>query len=225
MQTWGISNWWGSDWPLAASDPIQAGARPGAELRSTMDSSATIEPTDADLFARIREGDSEAFATFYDRHASLLFGVACKILGPGHDAEDVLQDAAVQIWERAPLYDAGLGQPVSWAVALTRNKAIDRLRSLRRRSELAAEVALEPVSETSREPGAWHHLAAEEDSKSVHLALVTLPLEQRQAIELAFFKGLTQQEVAAQLGQPLGTIKARIRRGMLALRDFLEDHT
>ena len=109
-------------------------------------------PEDAALFARLQGGDTSAFAEFYDRHAPLLYGVALKILGQEQDAEDVLQDAAVQIWERAPQYRPELGQPLSWAVALTRNKAIDRLRSVRRRTEVLESAAAEPATAPASEP-------------------------------------------------------------------------
>lgn len=184
--------------------------------------SEPLNATDAELFSRIREGDSEAFAAFYDRHAGLLFGVAVKVLGQGQDAEDVLQDAAVLIWERAPTFDPSLGQPLSWAVTLTRNKAIDRLRSLRRRGEVTEDLASQSSAEPPGEPSPARHASVADDNQSLQNALVTLPGEQRQAIELAFFLGLTQQEIATRLQQPLGTIKARIRRGMLALRTLLE---
>lgn len=189
----------------------------------TMSSSTPEAPlSDADVFARIQSGDASAFAAFYDRHSSLLYGVALKVLGNEHDAEDVLQEAAVLIWERAPLYNAALGQPVGWAVALTRNKAIDRLRSVRRRTEVMDAAAQEPMAAPAPETPAARKVAAVETGESVNRALETLSSDQRHAIELAFYGGLTQQEIALRLDQPLGTIKARIRRGMLALRDLLE---
>jgi len=185
--------------------------------------SAASPISDVDLFARVRWGDPAAFAEFYDRHSALLFGIALKILGNEHDAEDVLQEAAVLIWERSPRYDAAVGQPLSWAVALTRNKAIDHLRSARRRNERVEEAAREPITVLAPELDSPKQAIAVESGESVQSALGSLSSEQRQAIELAFFYGLTQLEIAARLGQPLGTIKARIRRGMMAMRDLLED--
>lgn len=193
---------------------------------STMAASPHAEsacvPEDAVLFARLQGGDTAAFAEFYDRHAPLLYGVALKILGQEQDAEDVLQDAAVQIWERAPQYRPELGQPLSWAVALTRNKAIDRLRSVRRRTEVLESAAAEPAAAPASEPASPLRAMAAETGDMIRKGLQMLSMEQREAIELAFLGGLTQQEIAARLGQPLGTIKARIRRGMLALKDMLE---
>jgi RNA polymerase sigma-70 factor (ECF subfamily) len=186
----------------------------------------SLEPSisDSELFGRIQQGDSAAFAHFYDRHAPLLFAIALKILGQQFDAEDVLQDAAVLIWERAPRYDPGAGQPLAWAVTLTRNRAIDRLRSLRRRTELLADAAAEVSPVIDPTPAAPHAAIASETGQTVQTALATLSSEQQQAIELAFFHGLTQQEIAQRLGVPLGTVKARIRRGMMTLRDILEGH-
>ncbi|MBL9174230.1 MAG: sigma-70 family RNA polymerase sigma factor [Verrucomicrobiales bacterium] len=183
---------------------------------------STGVPEDAELFARLRDGDAAAFAQFYDRHAPLLYGVALKILGNEQDAEDVLQDAAVQIWERAPQYRLELGHPLSWSVALTRNKAIDRLRSVRRRTEVHESAAAEPVAAPAPEASSPLRAMAAETGDTIRRGLQMLSMEQREAIELAFLGGLTQQEIAIRLGQPLGTIKARIRRGMLALKDMLE---
>lgn len=177
--------------------------------------------TDEALMARIAQGDAEAFAHFYDRYETLLYSIALKILHVESEAEDVVQDAAVLLWERAPSYQATQGRPASWAIAVVRNKAIDRLRSSRRRGELM-ERATEEFS-VREEIGEGEGLGWTGDSAGlVRKSLGGLPREQRQAIELAFFGGLSQSEIAEQLREPLGTIKARIRRGMLAMRDALE---
>jgi RNA polymerase sigma-70 factor (ECF subfamily) len=127
------------------------------------------------------------------------------------------------IWERAFEYDAALGKPLSWAIAITRNKAIDRLRSAQRKHRLVLEAASEFMAQEGAGGMSTERPAiAGEDASALRHALVSLPPGQRQAIELAFFAGLTQSEIAAQLGEPLGTIKARIRRGMMTLRDALE---
>jgi RNA polymerase sigma-70 factor (ECF subfamily) len=181
-----------------------------------------VARSDAELFARIRAGDAAAFAEFYDRHAGLLFGIALKVLASETEAEEVFQDACVAIWERAPLHDPAGGQPLGWAVTLVRNRAIDRLRSVRRKAELIEAATVEAEIGAAGASDAAEEAISTEAAGAVHGALRSLSAEQRQAVELAFFRGLTQQEIAAQLGQPLGTIKARIRRGMLALRDKLE---
>ena len=128
------------------------------------------------------------------------------------------------IWEKAPLYDAARGKPLTWAITLTRNKAIDRLRSLQRRRRLHDEVERESLSEAQFDDrDSFMAVLSVERSGLVRDALRQLSAEQRQAIEMTFFGSLTQYEVAEQLGEPLGTIKARIRRGLMRLREILAD--
>jgi RNA polymerase sigma-70 factor (ECF subfamily) len=176
---------------------------------------------DAALLARVAQHDAGAFADLYDRFAPVLTGVASRILFDARDVEDALQEIFLQVWERAAVYEPALGSPLAWLVTLTRNRCIDRLRALQRRSR-----TLESLTEATPEPasapdaaGAGALLA--EDGVRVRAALRQLPAEQTQAIELAFFGGLTQTQVAERLGEPLGTIKARIRRGLLKLRELL----
>ncbi len=178
------------------------------------------ESSDEALFARVAEGDAEAFAAFYDRYEALLYSIALRILRLESEAEDVLQDAAVLIWERAPLYKADQGRPVNWVITVLRNKAIDRLRSSRRRGELMERAALELAGNDDTSASVAAHVG--ESAGLVMKCLTHLPMEQRKAIELAYFAGLSQSEIAERLQEPLGTIKARIRRGMLAMRDALE---
>ena len=181
------------------------------------------DSTDTALLHRMALGDRDAFADFYDRHSPVLYGLALRMMGDQKEAEDVLQDAMLQLWERDGRFNEELGRPLSWAFTLVRNRAIDRLRSLQRHARI-----FEPPSES--EEAAGDHVegsAAEsamfsDESRLVRHALGILPVDQRQAIEMAFFGGLTQTEIAETLRQPLGTIKARIRRGMLRLRDVLE---
>lgn len=185
------------------------------------DGSGLSDMTDEALFSRVAAGDAAAFAAFYDRHETLWFSLAMRMLRDAAEAEDVLQDAAVLIWERAPLYDASQGRPVSWAITVLRNKAIDRIRALRRRGELLDRAEGEwAVAESGNSGGV--NPGQVEAGEILRRTLHRLPGDQKQAIELAFFGGLSQSEVAEHLRQPLGTIKARIRRGMLALRDALE---
>jgi RNA polymerase sigma-70 factor, ECF subfamily len=178
---------------------------------------------DAELMRRIRAGDRAAFLEFYDRYAPLLMSVAARVLGDRREAEDVVQDVFTQIWHKSAAFDAELGTLAGWAVTLTRNKAIDRVRASSRRRRLVEEVALNV--DAPEEPGTTANdlLLGPERAARVRLALETLPEEQRQVIELAFFTGLSQAEVALRLQQPLGTVKARIRRGMLKLREQLGD--
>lgn len=192
--------------------------------RSTMHEAADTrsEPADAELFDRIARGDEAAFATFYDRHATLLYSIAFRIVGDATEAEDILQEAAVLIWERAPAYSPALGKPASWAVTIVRNKAIDRYRSSRRKAAVLTEMPGDTGGPPVDDREATRPNFDGTDAAFIRKALDNLAADQRQAIELAFFGGLTQTEIAERLGQPLGTIKARIRRGMLHMRDALE---
>jgi RNA polymerase sigma-70 factor (ECF subfamily) len=179
-----------------------------------------------ELLRRIAEGDSSALGEFYDLHGRTLFSLACRILNDFKEAEDVLQDVFLQLWDKAAAFDAAQGRPLAWALALTRNKAIDRLRSAqRRRARLVPETDLGGVDELpAAAPSAPDVVRAAEQGELVRTALACLPGEQRRAIELAFFDGLSQTEVAETLNKPLGTIKAWIRRGMLRLRSELGQH-
>jgi RNA polymerase sigma-70 factor (ECF subfamily) len=177
---------------------------------------------DVDLLQRIARQDRGAFAEFYDRHSTLMFSIACKILNDQTEAEDVLQEVFVQIWEKAARFDPKLGKATSWAATLTRNKAIDRIRASQRRTRLADEATVEQAVLGEGSDSANDAVHGHEKAKLIQSAVVGLPEEQRRAIELAYFSGLTQDEISKKLNEPLGTIKARIRRGLLKLRDQLE---
>lgn len=193
--------------PADASPPADA----GPSSASTIDNA---------LLARVAARDQAAFAALYDRLSGLLFATARRILGDGPEAEDVVHDTFVSIWEKASAFDPARGSPLAWALTLVRHRAIDRLRSRTRRGELLAATAPDDLG--FHEPaGDEAPLAADlaERSALVRSALSDLPPEQRRALELAFFSGLTHDQIARRLDSPLGTIKARIRRGLLALRD------
>lgn len=176
---------------------------------------------DQDLLGRIARGDAQALASFYDRHIGVLFSVAARILGDASAAEDVLQEVFLLLWEKARSYDPRLGRPLSWVMTFTRNKCVDRLRAQQRQQKLLKEV-MESGPQISAEPQrAVNQIYQYELTQAVAMALQGLPKEQRLAIEMAFFRGMTQSEIAAALEAPLGTVKARIRRGMLHLRTKL----
>jgi RNA polymerase sigma-70 factor (ECF subfamily) len=177
---------------------------------------------DIELMRKIAAGDRASFAEFYDRYSTLMFSVACKILNDSNEAQDVLQEAFMQIWEKAPQFDPNLGKASSWAAILVRNKAIDRIRASQRRTRLAEETLAEQAVAVPLDDTANEAIFGHEKVKLIKSAIVELPAEQRQAIELAYFSGLTQDEISKKLNEPLGTIKARIRRGLLKLRDQLE---
>jgi RNA polymerase sigma-70 factor (ECF subfamily) len=177
---------------------------------------------DARLIERIRGGERAAFVAFYDRFSPLLISVAARVLGERKEAEDVLQEVMLVIWNKSGDYDPQLGTLCSWAVAVTRNKALDRLRARARRVRLVEQAAA-----MAEDTGSSYYLSANEvlhgreRAELLRAAMQSLPADQRTAIELAFFTGLSQSDIAARLQQPLGTIKARIRRGMLRLRETL----
>ncbi|HLX69095.1 MAG TPA: sigma-70 family RNA polymerase sigma factor [Verrucomicrobiae bacterium] len=177
---------------------------------------------DIELLRQIAAGDRAAFADFYDRHSTLMFSVACRILNDPGEAQDVLQEVFVQIWEKAGRFDSRLGKASSWAVALVRNKSIDRTRASQRRTRLAESAQADQAVTTQLSPSVNETIHGSENAKLIQSAIDELPSEQRHAIELAYFSGLTHDEISTKLNEPLGTIKARIRRGLLKLRDQLE---
>ena len=190
-------------------------------LKQDVDSNQT--DGDVELLRRVAARDKAAFAELYDRLSGVLYSTVMRILNDSRESEDVLQEVFLQIWDKADTYDSRLGRPFNWALTLTRNRAIDRLRSLRRRYAFVAETTETALSAPSYASDAGSEVYQRERSLLVRNALEGLPLEQRQAIEMAFLGGQTQSEISEQLGQPLGTIKARIRRGMLKLRESLGD--
>jgi RNA polymerase sigma-70 factor, ECF subfamily len=202
-------------WPAPLWRPVTA------RRADVNDPDSSGSEGDAQLIRRIRGGDRAAFLEFYDRYAPLLLSVAARVLGDRREAEDVLQDVFTQIWHKSSGYEAALGSLTGWAVTLTRNKAIDRVRASGRRRRLIEEVALSAETNEESVASANDLLYGPERAACVRVALAALPGEQREVIELAFFAGLSQSEIASRLQQPLGTVKARIRRGMLKLREQL----
>ena len=177
---------------------------------------------DIELIRLIGGGDRSSFEEFYRRHVALVFSTAFKILNNSSDAEDVTQELMFMVWEKSPMYEPARGKPLSWAVTMTRNKAIDRLRSIQRRLRLnddaEREIAPPPRLGNDRPSD---HLDSGEKQQIVRSAVMKLNQEQRQVIEMAYFGGLTQLEISSRLNTPLGTIKARIRRGMLRLKKIV----
>jgi RNA polymerase sigma-70 factor (ECF subfamily) len=184
------------------------------------------DPTDLSLLQRIVARDTAALAELYDRHGRLLFGLILRIVRDRAEAEEILQEALVRVWTRAETYDARMGGPLSWMVRVARNCALDRLRARRVRATVHAPAidvaAVEAaVSGTDIQTPEAAVLDAER-RRTVSDALAGLPAEQRQLIEAAFFEGYTHSEIAQRFGLPLGTVKTRIRAGMMAMRQRLE---
>jgi RNA polymerase sigma-70 factor (ECF subfamily) len=175
--------------------------------------------TDAQLLEAITEGDEQALAALYDRYGSILFGLLLRILHDRAEAEDVLQEIFLRVWQRAADFDEQRGRVFTWLVTIARSRAIDRLRSLNSRERVAEEASRANVS--SMTTNALADTLASEQREMVALALAEIPEEQRRTLLLAYFEGLTQSEIASRTGEPLGTVKTRTRAGLARLRVIL----
>ncbi len=178
-------------------------------------------PEDATLLQAVARRDEAAFAELYDRLSRPVFSLIVRVLRSRAEAEEVLQEAFWQVWERARDYRVELGSPFCWVVTIARRKAIDRLRANARHLRRIEEAQGLRTEEDSTAPAGLDVLAADERGTAVRAALAKINLEERRAIALAFFDGLTHDEIARALDQPVGTIKARIRRGLLKLKPVL----
>lgn len=175
--------------------------------------------TDTDLLAQVAVGSEAALGQFYDRYSGLVLGLLTRMLGGGGEAEEVMQEVFLQVWRQAERYRPQLASPRGWLLMMARSRALDRIKAcaaVRRREELVMEDTpdVEP-------PLGSRRLEQAERSAQVRQALVELPADQRQAIELAFFAGLTHSQIATRLGAPLGTVKSRVLLGMRKLRGAL----
>ena len=177
---------------------------------------------DHSAVARMAAGDQTALGEFYDRHGRAVYSLAFRILRDQRDAEEVVQDVFAQAWRESARYNTRRGSVMAWLMTLTRSRAVDRLRGRRSRPESAPGA--DPRAEiTDAAALADEQLAWSVRADLVRAALDALPVLQRVAIELAFYEGLTHAEIAARLEEPLGTVKTRIRQGLLKLRERLAD--
>ncbi|HET9924742.1 MAG TPA: sigma-70 family RNA polymerase sigma factor [Methylomirabilota bacterium] len=172
------------------------------------------------LIARIAAGDRDAFSRFYDLAAPMAFGLIRRVLRDPEAAAEVLQEVFWQVWQEAPQYDPKRGSPEAWLVMRAKTRAIDRLRSMRRRDRTFVAPLDESIAR-AEDGEAENPAVVAEDRGLVQAALAQLPEAQRRVIELAFFEGLTQSEIATRLGEPLGTVKTRARLGLERLRGAL----
>jgi RNA polymerase sigma-70 factor (ECF subfamily) len=172
---------------------------------------------DITLLDRIVARDAEAVGGLYDRHSRLLYGLIVRIVKDRGEAEEILQEVFVQVWTRAETYNVALGPPIAWLVRIARNRAIDRLRTQNVRTRTAEAAPLPPPVESPESRAAMN-----ERQRTVARALDSLPADQRRLIEDAYFLGLTQSELADRFGLPLGTVKTRVRTGMMTLKRELQ---
>jgi RNA polymerase sigma-70 factor (ECF subfamily) len=177
------------------------------------------------LMEAIKAGDSAALETLYDRHSAAVLAVTKRVLGEPADAEDAVLDVFLQVWERADRYERGRSGALAFLMTLARSRAIDRLRERqRRRARLVApgdEQLLDGLDAQLGDPTPLQVTLSAERRARVQSALARLDPAVRSAVELSFFHGLTHPEIAEQLGQPLGTVKTRIRQGLIQLRQWL----
>ena len=189
-------------------------------MSAVPEESARRGPDCAALIRRLADGDSSALSALYDATNRLVHGLALRILSDTSDAEEVTLDVYTQAWRQVARYDSSRGDAVTWLLTLTRSRAIDRLRS--RAGARKREQALDAAGELAADsPDPESQSAFSERARRVRRALSVLSPEQRQAIELAYFEGLTHVEIAERIREPLGTAKSRIRLGMAKLRDAL----
>jgi RNA polymerase sigma-70 factor (ECF subfamily) len=207
----------------SASESSSTASRPRAE--SLLGGGKLNEELLRELLGAVSRGDQQAMAQLYDATHRLVFVLARRILGANDAAEEVMLDVFMQVWRSAPSFDAGRGRVSSWLLTIARSRALDRRRSVAARalredawSETLAEQT--PDCACGVDPQRAQDRAEQRDT--VRAAIGALPEAQRRAIELAYFPGLSHTEIAARLGEPLGTIKTRIRLGMIKLRDLLQ---
>jgi RNA polymerase sigma-70 factor, ECF subfamily len=173
------------------------------------------------LVAQIAKGNQDALTELYDSTNRMVYGLALRILGNSSSAEEVLLDVYVQVWRTATSFDPSRGKVTSWLVSMARSRAIDALRSRQARGANLAR-SLDDMSDLpDLRGGPEGHSILRSRAQVVQKSLAELPEDQRNAIELAYFSGLTHGEIAARTGLPLGTVKTRIRSGMLRLRELL----
>lgn len=181
-------------------------------------------PGDLELIERIREGESSALDLLYRRYSSPVYSLVWKVLQNPDEAQDVALDVFWQIWRQADRYDPSRGAPPAWIFTLARSRAIDRLRARQRREDRtisfdAPEVKLDPLDENASPEQV---VSFRQSRDAVREAMKKLSAVQREAVELAFLQGLTHVEIAERLNQPLGTVKTRIRQGLIRLRKHLD---
>lgn len=178
------------------------------------------EPTDEQLMASVKEGDEAALAHLYQRHTPLLRTIVCRVVNNDTDTDDLIQEVFCEVWRQAAHYAEEKGKALGWLVTLARRRAIDKLR--KKQAYQRAEDRL--LAETEQDPAQNHHQGVEEDASAADRAEIlqrvisTLPEAQQEALKFAFYKGMSQREIAAHTGIPLGTIKTRLELAVRKVR-------
>jgi RNA polymerase sigma-70 factor (ECF subfamily) len=191
-----------------------------ARMRPAVESQAE----DLECLQRLASGDQASAARLYDRHARPVYSLILRIVGDEGESEDVLQEVFAQAFRQAARYDASRGPVAAWLLMMARSRSIDRLRARRVRPEAQTTDMGNAMDEMPGSvPDAASAMLDEEQARIVQRALRALPLIQRVAIELAYYEGLSHREIAERLEEPLGTVKTRIRLGLLKLRDALTE--
>jgi RNA polymerase sigma-70 factor (ECF subfamily) len=221
---------WNASLPWALPQARRGGTRRGVRVGEVVGVAAVDGRTagsslDLRLMEAIKAGEASALEALYERYGRVVLALCRRILGDPRDAEEAMLDAFAQVWEQGDRYDPGRASPLSYLMTVARSRAIDRARALGRHRALLSdgdEVLLAaPDRGMPVPPSALSALLSAESRSAIEDALRALPPEQREALELAFFAGLSHREVAERLATPLGTVKTRIRQGLLRLRDIL----
>ena len=202
---------------------------PSAHHPPSNDMSLSVSPASADLevLARLVAGDERALGVLYDRYGGMAFSLACAMVSDPTDAEEVVADAFAQLWRSASTFDPARGSVVAWISTITRTRALDLLRSRRRRARVLDEASVMSVEGSgpglsAGAPAADRGAEISEARVLVRQSLADLPAPQRTVLELAYFGGLSQSEIAERLNEPLGTVKTRMRAGLEKMRQALK---
>jgi RNA polymerase sigma-70 factor (ECF subfamily) len=194
----------------------------GDEVGSPLD---LITAADAELIGRAAVGDARALEVLYDRYSGVVFSFALRIVTERQLAEEILQEAFFRAWQQGGSFSSGRGSFITWLLSITHNLAIDEIRRRRRRPQKAESEEPEQILDSVADTGAGADVEGEvwlgALRDTIGRALAELPPAQRNALEMAYFRGMTQREIAEALGEPLGTIKTRMRLGLQKLREAL----
>ncbi len=190
----------------------------GRALRGSIASGPDADSDDA-LLDAIRRRDETAIAALYDRYGRLAFGLAYRVLGERNAAEDVVQEAFLSVWRRAASFETARGSARTWVLSIVHHRAIDRLRGTAGR--IRQDVPIDDFERTLATEDPWREVSQVIQRETLQRAIATLPDAQRQAVELAYFDGYTQQEIAQKMDVPVGTVKGRLRLAMQRLRSLL----